>query len=408
MSSKAHHRRTFSMPKDYLRRRQLRRRISNAILIPLLSIVAAYFITRPTGGSGFSFPKSAHSAEFAALAAPPNPDFAVQPNASPPALLSGPISVASPTTDGPYKLSDGPHAVTEVPDIVLHDAKRNKDLHLRVFYPNEAGSYPVIVFSHGAGGSQSCCEALTRHWATYGYVTLQPTHDDSTLQRRNSGEEDVNFLRAVRDALKKPALWQSRPQDISFVLDSLPALQKRIPALAGKLDATHVGVGGHSMGAFTADAIAGALVDLPNHPATNFADPRVQAVLLLSPQGPGEFGLTDHSWDHVTIPLISMTGSLDLGAGNQGPEWKKIPFERSRPGAKYHVFIQGANHMSFINSKTLFPAHATQGDSILGYTNSASLAFWDAYLKADTAAKNYLQSDALPAFSQAAVKLSRR
>jgi predicted dienelactone hydrolase len=149
---------------------------------------------------------------------------------------------------GAYKLADGTHAVTEVPDIVLHDAKRNKDLHVRIFYPNEPGLYPVIVFSHGAGGSQSCCEALTRHWATYGYVTLQPTYDDSTVQRRNAGEEDINFLIAVRDALKKPALWQSRPQDISFVLDSLPVLQKRIPALAGKIDAEHIGVGGHSMG----------------------------------------------------------------------------------------------------------------------------------------------------------------
>lgn len=408
MSSTAH-RRTFpSMPRDYIRRRRFRRRISNAVLIPLLSIVAAYFITRQTGGSGFSLSKSKPSAQLVALEVPRKTESVVlagTPSSLPPPAAS---AAANATIGRPYKLADGPHAVTEVSDIVLHDAKRNKELHVRIFYPNDAGPYPVIVFSHGAGGSQSCCEALTRHWATYGYVTLQPTHDDSTLQRRNSGEEDINFLKAVREALKKPALWQSRPQDISFVLDSLPTLQKRVPALSGKMDAAHVGVGGHSMGAFTADAIAGALVDLPNHPATNFADPRVQAVLLLSPQGPGEFGLTDHSWDHLALPLLSMTGSLDLGAGNQGPEWKKIPFERSQPGAKYHVFIQGANHMSFITGKTILPAHAAQGDTILGYTNSASLAFWDAYLKIDPAAKNYLQSDALPDFSHSAVKLSRR
>lgn len=408
MSATAHHHRTFSLPRDYIRRRQVRRRISNAILIPLLSAIAAYFITRPTGGSGFTLPKYARSSQVASLSAAPSPESVPNPSTPTSSELLAAMPVASPTASGAYKLADGPHTITEVPDIVLHDAKRNKDLHVRIFYPNEAGSYPVIVFSHGAGGSQSCCEALTRHWASYGYVTLQPTHDDSTLERRNTGEEDINFVKEVRDALRKPALWQSRPQDISFVLDSLPALQKRITALAGKMDAAHIGVGGHSMGAFTADAIAGALVDLPNHPATNFADPRVQAVLLLSPQGPGEFGLTDHSWDHVTLPLISMTGSLDLGAGNQGPEWKKIPFERSQPGAKYHVFIQGANHMSFITAKTLLATHAAQDGSILGYTNSASLAFWDAYLKADPAAKYYLQSDALPDFSHGAVKVSRR
>jgi predicted dienelactone hydrolase len=410
MSATAHHHRNFlSLPRDFIRRRRMRRRISNAILIPLLSCVAAYFITRQTGGSGFSLPKSAQQAS---LSSPPNPVSLVRHNTSTSSdrLVVTAIAsyVSSPMISGAYKLADGPHAVTEVLDIVLHDAKRDKALHVRIFYPNEPGPYPVIVFSHGAGGSQSCCEALTRHWATYGYVTLQPTHDDSTVQRRNAGEEDINFLKAVRDALKKPALWQSRPQDISFVLDSLLALQKRVPALAGKMDAERIGVGGHSMGAFTADAIAGALVNLPNHPATNFADSRVKAVLLLSPQGPGEFGLTDHSWDHITLPLLSMTGSLDLGADNHGPDWKKIPFERSQPGAKYHVFIEGANHMSFIAAKTLLPGRAAQGDSILGFTNAASLAFWDAYLKGDPAGKNYLQSDALPEFSHSVVKLSRR
>jgi predicted dienelactone hydrolase len=426
MSGTARHHRTFpSLPRDYIQRRRLRRRISNAILIPLLSGVAAYFITRQTDGSGYSLPKPPKQVAHSAALSPASllaHDGKTQDEASilPDGRAEGSIgssdaspaaanpAVANPMISGAYKLADGPHQVTEVADIVLHDGKRDKNLHVRVFYPNEPGPYPVIVFSHGAGGSQSCCEALTRHWATYGYVTLQPTHDDSTVQRRNAGEEDINFLVAVRDALKKPALWQSRPQDVSFVLDSLPVLQKRVPALAGKMDAAHIGVGGHSMGAFTADAIAGALVDLPGHPATNFADPRVKAVVLLSPQGPGEFGLTDHSWDHVTLPLLSMTGSLDLGADNHGPDWKKIPFQRSQPGAKYHVFIEGANHMSFITAKTLVPGRAGDGDSILGFTNAASLAFWDAYLKADAAAKNYLQSDALQELSHSVVKVSRR
>jgi len=350
-----------------------------------MSLAAAYLITRQSGGSGFSLPKSAVASALPLPSAPPE----------------------SRAVEG-YKLAPGAHTVVEVSDIVLHDAKRNKDLHLRVFYPGEAGKYPVIVFSHGAGGSQNCCDALTRHWASYGYVTLQPTHEDSAVQRRNSGDEDIQFLQAVRDALKKPALWESRPLDISFVLDSLPELQRRIPALAETMDTARVGVGGHSMGAFTADAIAGALVDLPGRSAVNFSDPRVKSVLLLSPQGPGEFGLTDHSWDHISLPLMSMTGSLDSGATHQGPEWKRIPFERSEPGDKYHLFIEGANHMSFISAQSLMPSRATQAESILGYTNSAALAFWDAYLKNDAPAKQYLQSGALENSSHNAVKLSRR
>jgi predicted dienelactone hydrolase len=398
-----------SLSRDFVRRRRFRRRLTNGLLIAVLSGVAGYIIARPVGGTGFPVPRAVPQAS---LSAAPESKSSLSANMSTaPANTLANRVVSSDTSSyatGAYKLAEGPHAVTAVSDIALHDGKRNEDLHMRIFYPNGAGPFPVIVFSHGAGGSQSCCEELTRHWASYGYITVQPTHDDSTLQRRNTGEEDIDFLKAVRDALKKPALWQSRPQDISFVLDSLATLQKRIPALAGKIDSRQIGVGGHSMGAFAADAIAGALVDLPKHSATDFGDPRVKAVLLLSPQGPGEFGLNDHSWDQVNIPLLSMTGSLDRGAGQQDPEWRKIPFERSRPGDKYHVFIQGANHMSFITAKTLSPSRAARSDAILGYTNSASLAFWDAYLKADPAAKNYLQSDALADSTRGAVKIYRR
>lgn len=401
-----HHRTIISMPRDFIRRRRVRRRISNVIVIPLLSVLAAYVITRPTGGTPFAAPKYATAfSESAARPADAPSGIPARAAGQPEVPEAARANAVKP--DG-YKLADGPFPVHQVGDTVLHDGARNKDLHLRIFYPEGPGPFPIIVFSHGAGGSQNCCDALTHHWASYGYVTLQPTHEDSASQRKNSGEQDDNFLRAVRDALKKPELWGSRPKDVSFLLNSLPALQERIPGLVGRLDTAHIGVGGHSMGAFTADAIAGALVDLPNHPGTSFADSRVKAALLLSPQGPGEFGLTEHSWDQVAVPLLSMTGSLDSGANRQGPAWKKIPFERSEPGDKYHVFISGANHMSFVSARTLMPARAAQGEMILAYVNSASLAFWDAYLKADLAAKRYLQSDALPRFSNGAVDLSRR
>jgi predicted dienelactone hydrolase len=162
------------------------------------------------------------------------------------------------------------------------------------------------------------------------------------------------------------------------------------------------------MGAYTAEAIAGALVDLPDHPRQNFSDPRAKAILCLSPQGPGQFGLSAHSFDAISLPFMGITGSLD----NLGPlanvAWHKVPFERSQAGDKYEVFIQGASHMSFITAETLNPAHSSQAAAILGYTNSAALAFWDAYLKDDPAAKQFLQSDALERSSHGAAKLSRR
>jgi predicted dienelactone hydrolase len=385
------------LPRGYVHRRRAVRRLTNVFLIALVSVATAYFITSPTGGRGFAPPKSALQSI---------PSSTPARNSSASSAAASPSS-ASDASDG-YNLAPGPHAVSEVSDLVLHDAKRSKDLHIRIFYPNDTGPYPVIVFSHGAGGSQDCCEALTRHWSTYGYVTIQPTHDDSALQRRNSGEESIRFIEAIRDALKKPALWESRPQDISFVLDSLSVLEHRVPGLVGIMDKDRIGVGGHSMGSYTAEAIAGALIDLPGHPGSNFADPRVRAVLALSPQGPGQFGLNDHSFDRISLPYLGMTGSLDSLGPKASPAWHKIPFERSQPGDKYHVFIEGANHSSFLTARTPSPNHAAQGEAILGYTNSAALAFWDGYLKNDIRAKQYLQSDTLEKSSHAAAKLSRR
>ena len=291
---------------------------------------------------------------------------------------------------------------------MLHDAKRNKDLRVRVFYPVAAGKYPVIVFSHGAGGSQNCCESLTRHWATYGYITLQPTHDDSVVERRNTGDAALRFPEAVQQALKNPALWESRPQDISFLLDSLPELQKRVAGLSDKIDSNRIGVAGHSMGAYTAEAVGGALVDLPGRASTSFADARVRAVLCLSPQGPGQFGLSANSFEKMALPFMGVTGSLDNLGPRANAAWHRTPFDRGPAGDKFEVFIQGANHMSFISDESVVAARSSQAAAILGYTNSASLAFWDAYLKDDSAAKKFLQSDLLERYSHGAVKLARR
>src|SRR5271168_375222 len=392
------------IPRDRVRKRRFFKRITNVALICVVSAATAYVITRPTGGTGFNPSEAVRKALRSGSASPAHA-------ASRTTSVDG-SDVASPI-DNPvnyygYKLKPGPYKVIEVNDIVLRDSRRNKDLHLRVFYPETAGRYPLIVFSHGAGGSQNCCEELTQHWASYGYVTIQPTHEDSALQRRDAGEENVRFQQAVRDALKQPALWESRPRDISFVLDSLGELEKRVPDLAGKLDAQHIGVGGHSMGSFTAEAVAGALVNLPNQPLANFADARVKAVLCLSPQGPGQFGLSEASFRALRIPYLGVTGSLDSLGPIASEVWHKTPFALAPAGDKYHVDIEGASHMSFITARTALPAQEQEAQDILGYTNSASLAFWDAYLKQDGNAKEYLHSGGLASFSKGAATISLR
>jgi predicted dienelactone hydrolase len=389
-----------STPRNRFQGRRVKQLKSNVVIIGVISVAAAFFITRQPGGSAFTLPAAASGKEALILSPEPGAKFK---NIRAPSENS-----TEERSEGGYKLETGPLAVTEVSSIVLHDQKRNEDVHVRIFYPVTSGKYPLIVFSHGAGGSGSCCDALTRHWASYGYITIQPTHNDSAALRRNDGQGDNAFLPAVREALKNPAHWESRARDITFVLDSLPDLENRVGGLSGKIDANRIGVAGHSMGAFTAEAMGGARVDLPARPAANFTDARVKAILCLSPQGPGQFGLTPHSFDNLTLPYMGITGSLDSLGPLASPAWHKIPFERSQPGDKYELFITGARHMSFITDQADSAARSSQAAAILGYTNSASLAFFDAYLKMDAGARQFLTTDALERYSHGAAKLSRR
>ena len=97
-------------------------------------------------------------------------------------------------SDPSYQTGEGSlHA--DSANVTLHDAKRKKDLPIIAYFPKEASSYPVIVFSHGALGSGKSYANLLSFWAGRGYVCLAPTHDDSlTLhpeQIRKQGGREV-------------------------------------------------------------------------------------------------------------------------------------------------------------------------------------------------------------------------
>lgn len=293
-----------------------------------------------------------------------------------------------------YKPETGPFPV-QTKQLLLRDAKRNKDIRLRVNYPVGTGPFPVIVWSHGAGGSKDNYRPLTEHWASHGYVTIQASHSDSRSLAANP-RDPISF----RD-------WQSRPTDVSFILDSLAELEKAEPALQGNLDAKRFGVGGHSFGANTAQLVGGATAFLARG-ATSFADQRVTAVLLLSGQGPGEM-LTEKSWEGFVKPLLVMTGSADGPTRTGQPaEWRKKPYALSPQGDKYLVWVDGLDHgFGGITGVNFNPRNKPNPDHVR-YTKIVTLAFWDAYLKESKEARAFLESDKLPAFSQGTLQLERK
>ena len=292
------------------------------------------------------------------------------------------------TAWGQYSPSSGPYHVLTVERIVLHDATRKKDLPLKIYYPDAPGPFPVIVFSHGALASKDCYSALGRYWASSGYVSIHPSHGDSIV--------DSEYRGTLREAISDPGAWKNRPKDVSFIIDSLSDIEKLVPQLSGQLDRRHIGVGGHSFGAYTSELIGGTTILLPgNDKPQSFADERVSAILLLSPQGEGRMGLTAHSWDNLHLPMLLMYGSLDFGPWGEAPVWRSEAFQKAPSDNKYKVELDGGTHMGFAGASR--PGGVQDG--VFQCAKLVSIAFWDAYLKRVPKAMEYLKSGGLNKFN---------
>jgi predicted dienelactone hydrolase len=302
----------------------------------------------------------------------------------------------------------------EIADAALHDTARGADIHVRLLFPKTAGKLPVIIFSPDDRDSQECCETLIRDWESHAYAIVQLTRV-TPLYTDLPGVSSLQSVRSKRAIRKHASFAQSgnTALDVTSVIDSLAALQTRFPAIRGKLDTAHIGVAGNAAGAVAAEAIAGALLELPGRPCSNLADPRVRAVLCISPQGPGQAGLTEHSFDQLVLPYLGITGDRDAAPARfAAAAWHKAAFERSQPGDKYEVFVQGGDGISAGSERSMGSDGSSQNAQSSGSTathiHAATLAFWDAYLKHDIAAKRYLQSDALQKTSRGALTLDRR
>ncbi|MGI9605116.1 MAG: alpha/beta hydrolase family protein [Acidimicrobiales bacterium] len=72
-----------------------------------------------------------------------------------------------------------------------------------------AGSFPIVVYSHGAGGTRWITTHLTEHLASHGFVVIAADHAGDTL------------LESIGDSrLPFEELAVLRPQDVDFLIES--------------------------------------------------------------------------------------------------------------------------------------------------------------------------------------------
>ncbi len=272
--------------------------------------------------------------------------------------------------------------------------------------PSDARPLPVIVFSHGMGGSAEGYGPLAERWAREGYLVLQPTHPDSLSLRPPL--ERLRLARDLQAFVADPinaSAWDDRPVEIARVLDMLERPgELGWLAEAGldpdRIDRSHVGLAGHSFGAHTAMLCGGVSAA---GVGDRFREPRADALLLMSPQGTGPL-FSAESYGSITLPTLMVTGSKDRGVrGGEDARWRMEVWENLQAPDRWLLWLEGATHgLGGISGARRQPVDPPLLDAVLQTTSS----FWDATLRADAEARARLDAGGAPP-GHARVRLTR-
>ena len=289
-------------------------------------------------------------------------------------------------------------AVYEVAELreTWFDESRQRQVPVRILYPQAITTpCPIVLISHGLGGSRDGLTYLGQALAERGYIAVHIQHagsDRAVWQDVPAAER----MQTMRRAMRNPDAATSRIEDVAFVLNTLAQRHEAEGELAGRLDMDRVGIAGHSFGAWTAMTQAGLRFGLNERRAQQGRDDRIQAVLAMSSPVPRE---SQQRWAyaHIAVPVMHMTGTRDESILNDTTAAeRRIPFDRTPASApdQYLIIFDGADHMVFGGTdrlrgprNTLHPDETYEA-AIL----SAAFPFFDRYLLDDESAGAFLQN----------------
>lgn len=161
------------------------------------------------------------------------------------------------------------------------------------------GAFPLVLISHGTGGSHLAYRTLAQHLARHGVIVGMVKHP-------HNNRDDNSLV----DTL---ANLENRPRHIGIALDWLFG----DACFSSRIQPAAVTLVGHSMGGYTALAVAGGVPTSLPHEAPDGqarrldvrADPRVSALVLLAPAAvwfrePGALRA-------VALPTLMLFGERD-------------------------------------------------------------------------------------------------
>jgi predicted dienelactone hydrolase len=205
----------------------------------------------------------------------------------------------------------------ELPTIAVRDAPVRAD---------DDDRYPLVIFSHGKGGTRLQSNFYTAYLASHGYVVVAPDH---------SGDTIVELLREVKDngniqADSTVEALVYRPEDVIAVLDLLPDVVDE--EVIDRVDVDRIGVSGHSFGAITSFLSAS-------------ADSRIDALV---PQCPGSHELLGLQMrtplSEMQVPMLIQSASQD---GTLPEQTNALPLYENMPSPKAWLSLTRAGHFTY-------------------------------------------------------------
>lgn len=292
------------------------------------------------------------------------------------------------------------HATGAVVDEDWTDAARQRTVPVRVRWPSgasprPASGWPLVLYSHGLGGSREGGATWGEAWAAAGFVVVHLQHPGSdTPALRASGLRSF----ADKDGLRQAASPQqllARVQDARFALDEIARRRAAGDAHWQTVGSEAVGFAGHSFGAHTTMALAGQLYPR----GLSVAEPRIAAFIAFSPSLPAA-GDAQAALARITRPMLCLTGTRDEDvAGTRAtPERRAAVFGALPAGNKAGLVLQEADHMTFggdagRRAGILPRADATRALQAQHHALLSALTtdWWRTHLLSDAGARQRLQ-----------------
>lgn len=318
------------------------------------------------------------------------------------ALLGVVLLASGAANADPDYASPGHFTVRQI-DETWSDGARQREIPIRIRLPESRERVPVIVFSHGLGGSRDGGREWGEHWASRGFAVVHVQHpgSDEALWKDKPPGERYSGLRSGATLQQ----FLARIADIKFVVADLGRRQAAGDPLAARLNLDRLGMSGHSFGAVTTLFLGGQrpAPGIADRLAAGLPESRFTAFLAFSPQALGAD--PDHQFSAFRRPVLLITGTLDgrpfpgLGAT---VEQRQVPFAAMpATGNKFLLVISQADHMFFNGTRGLrdigiggretidFAAVESRGYALV---KAVSTAYWLAYLHDDGAALDWLKS----------------